>query len=312
MTKKAVYFFCNDLQKDPVASIVYDSVKAYFDLKETKEIVDGYPVMEYRDADENVFHFVRLNEVLSHQYKEYLPVLKNSFSQYDFAGLINWHEGANAPDNILTVHSTGDVTTGYYGNIDPMYMTSLLKSIEKNRVANGLEDFKVLFEATHWSGILYDEAKKLIDYPVPLVDIEIGSTSESWSNKEAANILAKSLVEVFDHTIKAPTLLCVGGVHFENAYTEAALNEMYPVNVGHILANQWVVSGEYCGDEGYVKFKKCVDSIQCKIDGIVFHDNLKGLYKELCRQLGEELGVPVFKHKKLRNIAESDLKSMYE
>ena len=40
---------------------------------------------------------------------------------------------------------------------------------------------------------------------------------------------------------------------------------------------------------------------QCKIDGIVIHDNLKSAYKNQIKKLAEELDVPTFKHKKLRN-----------
>ena len=50
-----------------------------------------------------------------------------------------------------------------------------------------------------------------------------------------------------------------------------------------------------------VVLKKCINSIQGNIDGIVIHDNLKSGYKNQIKKLGEELSVPVFKHKKLRN-----------
>ena len=53
-------------------------------------------------------------------------------------------------------------------------------------------------------------------------------------------------------------------------------------------------------DINYELLKKCVKSIDSKIDGIVIHDNLKSAYKNVVKKLGEELGVPVFKHKKLK------------
>ena len=54
-------------------------------------------------------------------------------------------------------------------------------------------------------------------------------------------------------------------------------------------------------DENYELLKKCVKSIDSKIDGIVIHDNLKSAYKNQIKKLAEELDVPTFKHKKLRN-----------
>ena len=44
----------------------------------------------------------------------------------------------------------------------------------------------------------------------------------------------------------------------------------------------------------------CVRSIAGGIDGIAFHDNLKGVYKDRFRALGAKLGVPAFKHQTLR------------
>ena len=70
--------------------------------------------------------------------------------------------------------------------------------------------------------------------------------------------------------------------------------------VSHILANQWLVSGGYEGASGEERLERCVRSIAGGIEGIAFHDNLKGVYKDRFRALGEKYGVPVFKHQALR------------
>ena len=95
-------------------------------------------------------------------------------------------------------------------------------------------------------------------------------------------------------------LLCTGGMHFEETFSNIIINTEKPVSIGHILSNQWMVQGEYDKEENYQYLKKCVDSISMKVDGIVIHDNLKSAYKNAVKKLGEELGVPVFKHKKLK------------
>jgi signal recognition particle GTPase len=46
--------------------------------------------------------------------------------------------------------------------------------------------------------------------------------------------------------------------------------------------------------------RSCVNSIEDGIEGIAMHDGLKGAYKQQLRNLGEELGIPVFKHQFLR------------
>jgi ATP phosphoribosyltransferase regulatory subunit len=96
-------------------------------------------------------------------------------------------------------------------------------------------------------------------------------------------------------------LLCTGGMHFEETFSNVIIDRDYKISVGHVLPSQWLIQGEYDKDENYELLKKCVKSIDSKIDGIVIHDNLKSAYKNQIKKLAEELDVPTFKHKKLRN-----------
>ncbi|MGO0904158.1 D-aminoacyl-tRNA deacylase [Clostridioides difficile] len=300
--KKAVFFFCNNLDKDPVAKNVINYCEEVMDLKQTDIVVDDNFVLEFTDKNNNLFQFVKTKNVISHDYKYYLPILNKYFKDFDFAGVVNWHEGENAPANILTAHTIGDVPTGEFGNSNPKYFRNLINAIEDIKNENSLDEFTTLTEATHWSGTTYGEVAKLItEYSVPMLDIEIGSNSTSFNNKTAIQVLAKSLIRVFDNDEPIKTLLCVGGVHFENSFADIIKNREYNISIGHVLPNQWIVSGMYDNEDGFEKLEKCVDSIDGGIDGIVFHDKLKGTYKEQCRKLGQKLKVPVFKHKILKN-----------
>jgi len=297
---KAAYFFCVDGNIDPVAPEVFNHLKDNNDLSETVLKIDGYPVLEYHKND-HYFQFVRLNDVLSHDYAKYLPVLNKYFSNFEVAGVINWHEGTNAPDRILAVHSTGDVASGYFGRSNPMYYKNLICSLELNRIKNKLDDFRVMTEATHWSGIPHNQSPELVtQYDVPVYDIEIGSTQESWSNKTAMKTLSESLFQVFDDDSEVKSLLCVGGIHFEEAYLAVMLDRENKIAVGHILANQWIVNN-YSGQDGLAKLSRCEDSIPGGIQGIIFHDNLKGEYKDLCREMAKKNNIFVGKHKILKN-----------
>jgi len=294
---KAVYFFCMDENIDPVASKVFNYIQRNNNLIETDLIIDGYSVME--NKNENVFQFVRLNNVLSHDYKKYLPLLNKHFEDFNVGGIVNWHEGANAPDKILTVHSTGDVPSGCFGKANPQYFKNLICSMERTRIKYDLEDFKIMTEATHWSGIPYNQSPELITkYNVPVYDIEIGSTQESWNNETAIKILSESLFDVFSENNRLKVLLCVGGVHFEEAYLHILLNNN-SVSIGHILANQWIVEN-YLGKDGKEKLYKCIGSIIGEIDGIIFHDNLKSEYKQQCKNLAGEYNIYAGKHKILK------------
>lgn len=303
--KKAVYYLATKNNVDHVAAPVYREIVKILKLTEVDILVDDKPVMRYVDEAGNIFDFVQTDKVVCHDYKRYLPVMKEKFPDYDVAGLITWHEGENAPDGILSVHTTGDVETGNFGNANPLFMHNLLTALERNRIEEKLEDFFVTTEATHWSGIVYgDSSPEMIrEYEVPIMDIEIGSSESSWNNEKAAKALAKSLIEIFNNdgkTIK--NILCAGGTHFERGFSGELFTswENKVFGISHIVPNQWLVSGEYENESGFRKLLECVDSIESGIDGIAMHDGLKGAYKQQLRNLGEELGVPVFKHQFLR------------
>ncbi len=303
--KKAVYYLATKNNVDHVAAPVYREIVRSLKLTGVDILVDDKPVMRYVDDGGNIFDFVQTDKVVCHDYKKYLPIMKEKFSDYDVAGLITWHEGENAPDGILSVHTTGDVETGNFGNANPLFMHNLLTALEKNRIEENLEDFFVTTEATHWSGIVYgDSSPEMIrEYEVPIMDIEIGSSEASWNNENAAKALAKSLLEIFNNdgrTLK--NILCAGGTHFERGFSGELFTswEDKSFGISHILPNQWLVSGEFENESGLKKLLDCVESIEDGIEGIAMHDGLKGTYKQQLRNLGEKLDVPVFKHQFLR------------
>lgn len=309
--QKAVYLFCSDSAIDPVAPQVFRAVEAELCPEELDFTVDGYPVLSHTDRAGNLFYFVRTEKVVSHHYSRYVPLLNQKFADAAVAGLINWHGGQNAPDKILTVHTIGDVISGQYAPANPVYMRNLLLAMERGRQAVGLDEYRVVPEATHWSGIISADCDPALipRYPVPMMDIEIGSTPESWSDERAAKVIAQALTGIFEADGRPlKRLLCAGGIHFEPAFAEGLFDASlsYAFGISHILANQWLVSGQYDAEEGPGKLEACIHSIQGGIDAIVFHDNLKGRYKDLFRALGQRYSLPVFKHQLLRRPAEID------
>jgi D-tyrosyl-tRNA(Tyr) deacylase len=302
--RKALFLFCNDLGRDPVAARIYQKSTELFAMRETGGEVDGLPVVSWKDANGHEFIYVRTAEVVSHDYDHYLPILNEHFADCDFAGLVNWHAGEKAPDKVLTVHTTGDVVSGQYGRTEPAHIRSLLLAIEENRRLAGLNDFTTTTEATHWSGIPYGGSPARIpEFRVPLADIEIGSSPASWSNPTAVEVMARSLPRVFDGAGEQfRSLLCVGGVHLETAFTTAVFSTPtdHRLAISHILPNHWLAPGGYDGEVGAEKLRACVNSIVGGVDAIVFHDNLKSPFKSRLRQLSEELGVPLIKHQRLR------------
>lgn len=311
--KIAAFFFCADPEKDPVAPRVLRASKRLLNLKETFMSVDGRTVLSFKNERGDLFLYVRTDEVLSDDYPRYLPALNAYFADLDFAGLVNWHEGENAPEAILTVHTTGDVPSGYFGAAHPNYTRALLLCLEEERQRLGLDRFTTTTEATHWSGAFHASPPELItEYAVPLVDVEIGSEPASWSDEGAAEVIARALPRIFERAgDRQPlSLLCVGGVHFESSFAAAVLGtpDDQALAVSHILPNQWIVSGGYDDtEEGLVKLKACIASIVGGVQGIAYHEKLKGTYKQQLRILADQLGVPHFKHKALRQPSELGL-----
>lgn len=302
---KAVYFICTNRNYGHVSYEVWDVLKdkGYLENRADFDFA-GAPVYQY-GKDGHCFYFVSTDIALCRDYPRFLPDMNKYFADCDMSGMVTWHEGGNAPDNVLTVHSLGDMGSGIFGKAAPRFMRNLILAYERNRCALGLEDYFVSTEATHWSGSYGADGDPalLVQYPVPMVDIEVGSAPESWENKLACTALANTLTEVFnDDGKKLHNILCVGGVHFESSFSIASKtswgDEAFAVT--HILANQWLVSEGYDAESGFERACNCVDSIEGGIEAIFIHDKLKGCYKDLARKLGEKYRVPVYKHQKLR------------
>lgn len=310
---KAVYFFCRDLEKDPVAPRVFAAAVELTSPREAGVTIDGEPVLVSRGPGGESFFYVRTEVVLSHDFARYLPALREQFGDFDFAGLVNWHGGEKAPDAILTAHTTGDVVTGNYGPANPLYMRNLLLALEANRRRVGLEAFRVTTEATHWSGIPHGGRPELIpEFGVPLVDVEIGSAPGSWADPLAARAVALSLPQVFagdGAEGRVRSLLCAGGVHLEAVFASAVLDSTpeRPLAVSHILPNHWVAEGAYDQESAADKLESCVRSIAGGVHAVVVHDDLKGRYKAAFRSAAERLGVPLLKHRALRSPGELPL-----
>jgi hypothetical protein len=94
--------------------------------------------------------------------------------------------------------------------------------------------------------------------------------------------------------------MCVGGTHIELGFRAAIFDSdpAKPLAVSHILPNQWLEG--YDTEDGEWRLKACAASIRGGIDGIVFHDNLRGPVKARIRSVADALGIPAFKHQKLR------------
>jgi D-tyrosyl-tRNA(Tyr) deacylase len=299
-----VCLMCDDLEKDPVGPRVADLLTKERDTEPTGIDVDGRPVLATTSHAGIPMFLVRTEDVISHDYPHYLPILNQHFGDVAAAVVVNWHAGANAPERVLTAHSNGDVDSGTWAPSDPRHLRNLLLALEEQRRAEGLDDFTVTVEGTHWSGIAYGGDPALVpQYGVPVYDVEIGSEPTSWSNPAAVRAIAGAVEHVVDDTSdgRVISVLAGGGVHCELGFSRPVLTapDAYPLALSHILPNQWLVSGGYDTESADARLDACVASIAGGVDVIVVHEKLKATYKDAFRRLGERLGVRVVKHKVL-------------
>ena len=124
--RKALFFFCVGEGYDHVSRLVFDKVVELFNPRETGISVDGFPILEHVDEKGDRFCFMRQENLVSYDFIRYLPILREHFLDFDLAAEVNWHEGANAPDRVITVHTVGDVDAGVFTPAVPGLMRGLL------------------------------------------------------------------------------------------------------------------------------------------------------------------------------------------
>ncbi len=305
-SKKVVYYICtNEGRPGTVSHKVWEILDGKGLLKPAEMSFDNRKVMVHHDETGNEYYFAQSEIPICWDYPRYLTEMNEKFADFDFSGMITWHEGASAPPRVLTIHTIGDVNGGIYGPANPAYMRNILLAMESNRQNMGLEGYSTVTEATHWSGTAVGGSppELILKYPVPMVDIEVGSEEGSWTDRAACEALAGALTHVFDSDGKrVHNLLCVGGIHFDPNFAQAALTqwEGNGLGISHIIANQWLVAGEYEEEHGLAFASAAADAIEGGIEAIVFHDKMKACYKDLVRALGEKYRIPVLRHQHIR------------
>jgi D-tyrosyl-tRNA(Tyr) deacylase len=303
--KEILLVFCTDLQRDPVSARVLERVIELKPFAPTGLEFDGRPVLSYSDG-KVTYHLLRLDNVLSHAYEQYAEAINDHFWSCDAVVIVNWHEGAKAPNSIFTVQTTGDMKSGHFSRVDPVVTRALFLSIEETRKSKGLDTFATWMEATHWSGVVYgaQPGESVSRIRPSVIDVEIGSCAEDWANPLAADVMASALLDLSRYDSATPlSLFCMGGIHFEPGFTSLVkeYGASQSVALSHILPNHWLVSDGYEDPSRLASLVACAQSITGGVDAVVYHDNLKGSLKRQARELALQLRVPLLSHKKLRS-----------
>lgn len=297
-----VFFFCNDPARDPCAATVFRALEQLPAVVRADGEFDGFPLLRARRHDGSLALFVRTQDVVSNDYARYAGLLNDRFGDVQLAVVVNWHEGANAPDDVLTFHSTGDVPSGIFAPTMPGLFSAYVRALERERVSGGLGDYRTSIEATHWSGVMFGASPDQIDaYPVPIYDMEVGSSPRCWADTRACAALARVCVLGPEPVTMAQTMVYCGGTHFEDNVTAAVLSGHW--HVGHVLPNHWLVSGGYDQPGGAEKLQRCIASYREFPAHMVVHKGLAFPVKQGCTAFAEVNQLGALTHKQMRATA---------
>ena len=158
----------------------------------------------------------------------------------------------------LSVHVPGNLGKAELGGLPKRVsvcpasaMKNALLELAKTKEANNLP-YEVSYECTHHGPSL----------DVPAMFVELGSSLEQWKDIKAAEAVAHSAMASISKDTKYPTVLGVGGPHYNERFTKIAMTT--PRAFGHIISKYAVptVDAE--------AVKQCVKKTVEKVESAVF------------------------------------------
>ncbi len=130
----------------------------------------------------------------------------------------------------LSVHVPGNLGKAELGGLPKRVsvcpasaMKNALLELAKTKEASNLP-YEVSYECTHHGPSL----------DVPAMFVELGSSLEQWKDMKAAEAVAHSAMASISRDTKYPTVLGVGGPHYNERFTKMALTT--PRAFGHIIS----------------------------------------------------------------------------
>jgi len=144
----------------------------------------------------------------------------------------------------LTVHPIGNYGDAEFGGrprtlipAAPRYMAHLLRLMRKHLQKTNLQ-YHVCYEVTHHGPYLN----------IPTLFAEVGSTEHQWRQKEPAEIVATSLLELLstykyekDFPTTIPVLLGIGGGHYAPRFTDVVFERN--AAFGHMIPSYQIYAG---------------------------------------------------------------------
>ena len=261
--------------KDTAGLNIINCILSMVDYEE-KRIGDDYLLY-----DCGSFAIVGIKERLI--YADYVDEKLSKHLKFDEILFASRHSSKDGR-KILTVHTTGNVSTADFGG-KPYSVAKPAPNTMKNYALwlkdemAGLEGYEFTMEATHHGP---SEIK------TPSAFFEIGSTEEEWRDEDAAMCVAKSMLRAIEDERGWRVALGIGGTHYAPRQTEILLET--PFTFSHIFAKYTF--------QGLTK-EFLAEVIELgKSDCIIYDDkSTTSPVKKMLSELAQELGLEILKAK---------------
>jgi len=265
-------------EKDPAGMNIREQLLKEFDFKPNGKKFNEKEILQYKN-----FEIILTPE---------RQVFADSVNLYetDFFIFASTHTSKTGKP-CLTVHPIGNWGVAELGGRSNTlvktsaellrdYLFGLHFYVEENKL-----QYAVCLEATHHGPYLEK----------PTIFIELGSSAKQWKDKNAANAIAKTIVNYWDCSDKqnghAPVCVALGGNHYCPEFTKLVLRKNFAIS--HICP-------EYALQNfNENKLKQMIEGTVEKVDSILIDE--KGLGKENLRikEILQKSGMQIEKVRKL-------------
>ena len=267
-------------KKDIAGMNIKECLLRLFDFKETEEEFEGEKVYETNVEGEEIRLYTAEKESI---HCENIDEKINA----DFIVFATKHQSKSGIAS-LSVHIQGNWSKAEFGGSDHKlciadadYLRDCLFKLEELAKGN---DYEIIQECTHHGPYL---AK------TPCMFIEIGSSEKQWPDKQAGNIIAKTIMSIIPKEPKHyKTAFGIGGLHHCPNFTKVM--EKSDLAFGHVCPKYML---EHLDKEMILQ---AVEKNQHKCEIIVL--DWKGLsqYKQKITKMLDDLGIKYKKTKELK------------
>ncbi len=199
-------------EKDIAGMTIKDCLLNKFPFVKTNQVFHNIPIYKLEFENRSILLYTLTEETI------YFESPENEI-ETDYFIFATKHSSKSG-EKTLSMHFPGNLNKADYGGQEKelcVAPSSLLKQafINLNKYGKDL-GFSITLEATHHGPLI----KK------PVMFIEIGSQETEWKNKEAGNIIAKTIVETIKNYEKQDYEIAIGfgGMHYCAGFNKIELN----------------------------------------------------------------------------------------